>query len=68
MFLISYIVDPDGVVVSSPMEEAHTKEARTIVISHAFKAGKEIITNAVIHQNKTFVLNFELKDFFLLFT
>ena len=33
-------------------------------ISHAFEAGKGIITNAAIHRNKRFVLNLDLKDFF----
>ncbi len=33
-------------------------------ISHAFEKDKSIITNAVIHRNKRFVLNLDLKDFF----
>lgn len=33
-------------------------------ISHAFQKEKSIITNAKVHQNKRYVLNLDLKDFF----
>ena len=33
-------------------------------ISHAFENKKSIITNARIHKNKRFIINFDLKDFF----
>lgn len=33
-------------------------------ISHAFEKEKNIITNAQIHRNKRFVVNFDLEDFF----
>lgn len=33
-------------------------------ISHAYEKKKNIITNASIHKNKRFVLNFDLEDFF----
>ena len=33
-------------------------------VSHAFEKKKGIITNAVIHRNKRFVLNVDLKNFF----
>lgn len=32
-------------------------------ISHAFEKDKDIITNAKIHRNKRYVINFNLKDF-----
>lgn len=33
-------------------------------ISHAFEKDKSIITNAKIHRNKRYVINFDLEDFF----
>lgn len=33
-------------------------------ISHGFERGKSIITNAQIHRNKRYVINYDLKDFF----
>lgn len=36
-------------------------------ISHGFTRKKSIITNAKIHRNKRYVLNIDLKDFFLSF-
>ena len=33
-------------------------------ISHAFEKNKSIITNAVIHRNKRYILNIDLEDFF----
>jgi len=36
----------------------------TINISHAFEKKKGIISNAVIHKNKRFLINVDLKDFF----
>ncbi|WP_414150580.1 retron Ec67 family RNA-directed DNA polymerase/endonuclease [Acetobacterium carbinolicum] len=33
-------------------------------ISHAFQEEKSIITNAIVHKNKRYVLNLDLKDFF----
>lgn len=33
-------------------------------ISHGFEKGKNIITNAKIHRNRRFVLNFDLENFF----
>lgn len=33
-------------------------------ISHAFENNKSIITNAKIHRNKRYVINFDLEDFF----
>lgn len=41
-------------------------EFRGIVprISHAFEKGKGIISNAKIHRNKRYVLNFDLENFF----
>jgi hypothetical protein len=35
-----------------------------INISHAFEKEKGIITNAIIHRNKRYVLNMDLEDFF----
>lgn len=32
-------------------------------ISHAFEKDKDIITNAKIHRNKRYVINFDLEDF-----
>ena len=36
----------------------------TPTLSHAFQKDKGIITNACIHRNKRYVLNYDLKDFF----
>lgn len=33
-------------------------------VSHGFEKGKSIITNAKIHRNKRYVINFDLEDFF----
>lgn len=32
--------------------------------SHGFEKGKSIVTNARIHRNKRYVINFDLEDFF----
>ncbi|MBQ8913357.1 MAG: retron Ec67 family RNA-directed DNA polymerase/endonuclease [Lachnospiraceae bacterium] len=36
-------------------------------VSHAFEKKKSIITNAIIHKNKRFILNIDLSDFFASF-
>ena len=33
-------------------------------VSHAFEKGKSIVTNAIIHRNKRYVLNVDLENFF----
>ena len=40
MFPISYIVDPDGVVVSGPMGGAHAKEEWLDIINEALEAAQ----------------------------
>lgn len=40
------------------------KEAPNNILSHGFKKGASIQTNAQKHKNKRFVLNFDIKDFF----
>ncbi|PRX03471.1 UNVERIFIED_ORG: RNA-directed DNA polymerase [Martelella mediterranea] len=44
------------------MEGARTTKSR--VLSHGFKKGSSIITNAANHRNKRWVFNIDLKDFF----
>ena len=40
------------------------KELEKSNISHGFERERSIVTNAQIHRNKRYVLNFDLKDFF----
>lgn len=40
------------------------KTVRVCNISHGFEKDKSIITNALVHRNKKYVLNIDLKDFF----
>ena len=37
-------------------------------LSHAFRHGQSIVTNAALHKNRRFVLNIDLQDFFSTFT
>jgi RNA-directed DNA polymerase len=40
------------------------KDSPNNILSHGFKKGSSIQTNAQKHKNKRFVLNFDIKDFF----
>lgn len=48
--------------IQAEMEGARTTKSR--VLSHGFKEGFSIITNASNHRNKRWVFNADLKDFF----
>lgn len=46
------------------VEEINEANARIDHISHGFKRGRSIITNAIEHRNRRYVFNVDLKDFF----
>jgi retron-type reverse transcriptase len=48
--------------IEADMEARRTTKSR--VLSHGFKTGFSIITNASLHRNKRWVFNTDLKDFF----
>ncbi len=48
--------------IEAQMESRRTTKAR--VLSHGFKPGFSILTNAALHRNKRWVFNIDLKDFF----
>lgn len=48
-------------------QEDYLYQNRNHSISHGFIKKKSIITNSVIHRNKRYVLNIDLKDFFTSF-
>ena len=39
-------------------------ENKKLNISHAFERNKNIVSNAIIHRNKRYIINIDLKDFF----
>lgn len=48
--------------------DAELREGRGRPLSHAYREGQSIVTNAALHKNKRFVLNLDLEDFFPTFT
>ena len=54
-----------AVLLSEILTELETQRAKDqCLLSHGFKAGYSIITNASFHRNKRFVFNLDLRDFF----
>lgn len=45
-------------------KEINKHKGIVLNLSHAFKKRKSIITNAKVHRNKRYVINFDLEDFF----
>ena len=45
-------------------EELHTRNTNTRALSHGFRKGHSIITNAKLHTNRRYVFNVDLEDFF----
>ncbi|MDO8901963.1 MAG: retron Ec67 family RNA-directed DNA polymerase/endonuclease [Phenylobacterium sp.] len=48
--------------------DAELQEPRRRPLSHAYRQGQSIVTNAALHKNRRFVLNLDLEDFFPTFT
>ena len=46
------------------LEEVYGREAYGRTLSHGFRKGHSIITNASNHKNRRYVFNVDLKDFF----
>lgn len=51
-------------ILSDYRKNIYDREKINNKISHAFETEKSFITNAKVHRNKRYVLNFDLKDFF----
>ena len=51
-------------ILSDYRKNIYDREKINNKISHAFEKEKSFITNAKVHRNKRYVLNFDLKDFF----
>lgn len=50
--------------LQSCLEEINTEKGTTKPISHGFRKGASIVTNASIHRGRRFVFNVDIKDFF----
>lgn len=57
--------------LSDKLSEIHSdyllKNNIKSIISHGFQKGKSIITNALVHQHKKYLLNIDIADYFLSF-
>lgn len=53
-----------ALIIEKHIQKIHDENNINSNISHAFKKGKSIITNAQRHRNKHYVINVDLKDFF----
>ena len=50
--------------ISSYISAVRERDGIVAKLSHAFEKEKSILTNAICHRNKRFVINLDLKDFF----
>ena len=57
-----------AIIIEEHIQKIHDENNINSNISHAFKKGKSIISNAKRHRNKHYVINVDLKDFLAVFT
>ena len=61
---LKYVQKKLAVALLNYQKEISENKKFIFKLSHGFEKGKSIITNAKVHRNKRYVINFDLEDFF----